>query len=193
MPGALAVHSEAVQLPGKPDGEVGDVDGLLNFTLPFGANLPDFQRHQRTEVFLAGAQRFPHLAHDFASFGGGFHPPAVEGAGGFAHDRFVVFGGGEINHAEDRIVTRVSTLDPTGIASRERGTCKGPGVDVSESEAVEEVAHVDSALAHAVPVCQRRTVSRGPARGRPSGYAKAWSSSLYARLPSPRMSFPSSM
>ena len=53
---ALGVHGEAVEHARLADGEIGDVDHLLHFAQAFGLDLAVFERDQRAEVFLGGAQ-----------------------------------------------------------------------------------------------------------------------------------------
>lgn len=49
MERSFAGHGDAAELAGEPDGQVGDVDGLLDFTLAFGADLADFEGDEFAE------------------------------------------------------------------------------------------------------------------------------------------------
>ncbi len=76
--GRSLAHGEPVELARKADGEVGDVDHLLNFAFAFGQDLAHFERDQRAEIVFEPAQLVADLAHDLAALGGGEHAPAFE-------------------------------------------------------------------------------------------------------------------
>ena len=94
MPGALAVHGEAVKLAREADGEIGDIDHLLHFAQAFGQDLAHLERDQRAQFLLMGAQLVADFAHDIAALGRGHHTPFEEGFGGARHHGFVIGGAG---------------------------------------------------------------------------------------------------
>jgi hypothetical protein len=72
------VNGEPVKLARQTDGEVGDVDHLLDFALAFGANLPALHRDERAERRLLFTKRVADLAHDLAALWRGHDPPDLE-------------------------------------------------------------------------------------------------------------------
>lgn len=76
---SLAVHGEAVELARQTDGEVTDVDHLLDLALTFGANLAHLQSDQGAEVALVLAQGVAQLADEVATDRGGGGPPRLKG------------------------------------------------------------------------------------------------------------------
>ena len=123
MSGPFAVHGQPIELPGEPDGEIGDVDHLLNFAAPLRQNLTGFERNQHAEVVFRGAQFVPNLPHQFAALRSRQVPPPRRGLLGEVHRVVVVFlhpephGGQQlpIRRADDLylIATRVG---PLGVA-----------------------------------------------------------------------------
>ena len=58
-----------MQLPRQADGEIADVDHLLNFAQALGDDLADFERHQRAKRLFRGAQFLAEEAHELAPAG----------------------------------------------------------------------------------------------------------------------------
>src|ERR1017187_6494328 len=98
MPGALAVHGEAVKLAREADGEIGDIDHFLHFTQAFGQDLAHLQGDESAQVPLMGAQLIADLAHDFAALGSRHHAPFDKGFGGARHHGLVIGGWSVVNH-----------------------------------------------------------------------------------------------
>ena len=69
--GALGGDGQAVELARQADGEIADVDHLLNFAEAFGRDLAGFQRHEAAEIVLGGAQFLAEQTHEFAATGAG--------------------------------------------------------------------------------------------------------------------------
>ena len=76
--GPLGGDGEAVQLPGEPHGEIADVDHLLHFAEPLGADLPGLEGHQLAERFLVLAEELPEPAHELSALRGGPRAPFDE-------------------------------------------------------------------------------------------------------------------
>ena len=73
VPRPLAGHGESIELARKPDGEIGDVDHLLDFAFAFGQDLAHFERDQRAEVILEAAQLVADFTDDLAALRSGQH------------------------------------------------------------------------------------------------------------------------
>ena len=67
MVSALARDREPVELPAQADGEIADVDDLLNFTASFLADLPGLVADEGGEVFLVSAELETDSAHELAA------------------------------------------------------------------------------------------------------------------------------
>jgi hypothetical protein len=65
--GALGRDREAVQLAGQTDGEVADVDHLLDFAESLAADLARLDRHERAEVVLVLPQELSEHADQLAA------------------------------------------------------------------------------------------------------------------------------
>ena len=70
MLGALAVHSQAVQLAAEAYSEIADVDHFLDFAQSFGADFAHFEGHQLTQGFFVFTEQIPQIADHFTPFGG---------------------------------------------------------------------------------------------------------------------------
>jgi hypothetical protein len=86
---ALGVHGQPVELAREAHGEVADVDHLLHFAQPFGANLAHLQRDQLAQRLLVRAQEVAQVAHDFAALGCGDRAPAGKAGLCGGHGRVV--------------------------------------------------------------------------------------------------------
>ncbi len=75
---ALGGDGQAVELPRQPDGEVADVDHLLDFAEPLGLDLAGLDGHQPAQRLLAGAQLFAQQSHQFAALGRRDQTPCEE-------------------------------------------------------------------------------------------------------------------
>ena len=64
---AFRGHCQSVELPGQTDGEVADVDHLLDFPETLGMDLPGLEGYQRTECVLVPAQFLAEEANQLAT------------------------------------------------------------------------------------------------------------------------------
>lgn len=78
MSGAFGGDGEAIELAGKTDGEIADVDHFLDFAETLGWDLADLDRHQPAELVLVRAQFFAKQAHQFAALRTRHQPPGLE-------------------------------------------------------------------------------------------------------------------
>ena len=67
MAGALRGDGQPVKLPGKADGEIADVDHLLNFAQRLGGDFPDFQGNKYAEIRFSRAEFFTDTPDEFAT------------------------------------------------------------------------------------------------------------------------------
>ena len=74
----LAGDRQAVQLARQADGEVTDVDHLLDLTETLGADLPGLDRHQLTELRLVLTQQFTEPSDQSATDRGRCRSPIAE-------------------------------------------------------------------------------------------------------------------
>ena len=77
--GALGGDGEAVELAGEADGEVADVDHLLDLAEPLGGDLAGLEGDEAAEIVLGGAQFLAEEAHELAAPRRGDFPPRLEG------------------------------------------------------------------------------------------------------------------
>ena len=75
----LAGHGEAVELAGEADGEVADVDHLLDLAQALPQGLAHLQGHQPGQGLLVPAQLVAEGLHHLAPLGGRHQPPAQPG------------------------------------------------------------------------------------------------------------------
>src|SRR4029079_14685170 len=68
MARAFARDGEAIELPGKADGEVANIDHLPDLAEPLGQDLASFERNKPTEFILRSSQLFTEKPHELASF-----------------------------------------------------------------------------------------------------------------------------
>src|SRR5271166_6625282 len=83
---ALGGDGEPVDLAGETDGEVADVDHLLNLTEPFGDDLACLHRHDGPERLLGGSQFLAEEPHEFAAARSGNIAPGFECSPGAGDD-----------------------------------------------------------------------------------------------------------
>ena len=67
VPGPLGGDRQPEQLARQADGQVADVDHLLDLAEALGADLAGLDRHQRAEVVLVLAQQFAEFADQLAA------------------------------------------------------------------------------------------------------------------------------
>jgi hypothetical protein len=124
---ALAGHGEAVALAGEAHGEVGDVDGFLDFAPAFLEDLADFEAEEATEGIFVGAEFVADCADDEATLGGGDVAPFEEcgvalGDGGVVGGGIIEGDGGD-GGAVDRALASVDARggETLGVEARVRG------------------------------------------------------------------------
>ena len=143
--GAFAGEDLAGELAGEADGEVGDIDGLLDLAEPFGADLAHFEREELAEGFLQGAELIADSADEVPPDGRGDHAPGFErferlGDDGVGAGRVV-----EAGAAEDFTRGGRAADDGTGVGGRVGGRVGDEAGIVGYAEGFEEVAgHVMS-------------------------------------------------
>jgi hypothetical protein len=121
------VHAQPVELARQADGEVADIDHLLDLTQTLGEDLPHFQRHQPAQRVLELAQLFAQLPYDFAALRRGHHAPGAKRFVCRACHRLVVLGGG-LPHGGDRLVQRGVVGHERRTAGLDPGSGAGSGV-----------------------------------------------------------------
>src|SRR5690606_23571880 len=97
----LRRDGQAVELPAQADGEVADVDHLLDLAEPFGADLPHLQGDELAERLLVRSEQLAEGAHELAALGRGTYAPLLEAGLGSSEGGFLVSGarashGGEL-------------------------------------------------------------------------------------------------
>ena len=104
-------HGPSVQLPGETDGEITDVDHLLDLSQRFGVDLSGLHRHQCRKRRFVSAQRIAKRPDDFSASRRRHVAPLLKRAPGRC-DRFASFVSGVVSQgrrhlAVDRGVHRV--------------------------------------------------------------------------------------
>ena len=128
---------ETVELSRQADGEVGDVDHLLDFALTLCLDLPHLECDEGTERLPVLAQQVSDDTDVLAALRGGHHPPRFEGVGGGRDDLLVVGTVGAFHRADT--FTRRRVLDfEFGATGLEPFTGVGTGADVFEIEGGED-------------------------------------------------------
>ena len=144
MAGTLRCDSEAVELSGETDGEIGDVDHLLHFTLALGLDLAHLQGDERAERLLILAQQITDDANELSPLGGRQHTPLLESARRGGYDLLVVVGVGSPHSTDAFAGCGILDLEfgstglkpPTGIgtgADVVEIKCREDGIAVHES------------------------------------------------------------
>jgi hypothetical protein len=65
--GALSRDGAAVELPRQPDGEVANIDHLLDLAESFGHDFARLKRHEPAEVILRSAQFLRENSHELSA------------------------------------------------------------------------------------------------------------------------------
>src|SRR5690606_18763500 len=112
--GALGMHGQAVELARQADGEVADVDHLLDLAVALGLGLAHLQRDQRTQRILVLAQGVGAQAHGLATLRGRGGAPDLEGGLGALDDLLVVLRRGGADAREHLAIGRVHRLQHAG-------------------------------------------------------------------------------
>src|SRR4029079_17423288 len=75
---AFARDGEAIELPGKADCAVANIDHLPHLAEPLGQDLAGFERNKPTEFTLRRSELFTEKPHELASFWRRLAPPCAE-------------------------------------------------------------------------------------------------------------------
>ena len=110
----LAGDGQAVELARQADGEVANVDHLLDLAEPFREDLASLQRDQAREWLFGGAQLFAQQPHQFATPRRGNETPLEEGVVGVGAGRFDVGSTGRGDGADDLAVDRGTAFQRSG-------------------------------------------------------------------------------
>ena len=132
----LGVHGLAVELARQPDGEVADVDHLLDLAEALGQDLAHLQGDEPAQGVLELAQLVAEVADDLATHGRGDHAPLGEVVGRGLHDLFI---GGFIglDHRCDGLTGGGVDADEfAAVCGGDPFTCAGAGVGCLESEII---------------------------------------------------------
>ncbi len=141
VPGALAVHREAVELARETDGEVAHVDHLLHLAEPLGLDLPHLEGDELPERLLVLAKLVADVADHDPAHWRGHHPPGLERGQRGLHDLLVVRFA-RLDDLRDRLAidrrdahefAAGRPVDPTPVA--------GAGVHFLDTESLQEFMH----------------------------------------------------
>src|SRR5262249_18429923 len=99
--GALRRNSAPVQLARQPDGEVADIDHLLDLAKALRDDLAGLERHETAEILLGGSQFFRKSPYQLAAARRGNSPPSAEGACGTIYGGTHLGGTGTSDMSED--------------------------------------------------------------------------------------------
>ncbi len=137
MPRPLRRNREAVELSRQADGEVGDVDHLLDFTLALRLDLPHLEGDEGTERLPVLAQEISDDPDVLPALRGGHHPPRLEGFGGGRDDLLVIGTIGAFHGAYSFARGRVLNFE-IGATGLEPFAGVGAGADVFEIKGGED-------------------------------------------------------
>ncbi len=142
--GPFGVHGEAVQHARLADGEIGDIDHLLDLAHALGLDLAVLQGHEAAERVLVLAQLLAHEPHGLPALRRRHQPPGRGRGHGCGHHILVVFrrraanlrqafAGGRI----ERVYQRPGGLPAPALAAGPRSR-----VDVAKSQRLQGVSRV---------------------------------------------------
>ena len=134
----LRVHRQAVELARQADGEVADVDHLLDLAQPLRVDLPRLERDEAAERLLVRAQLVAEMPDDLAALRRGRHPPGRKRPLGGAHDGLVVLRR-RLEDAPERPARRRVDRDQLRPARLEPRAGARPAADRGHSERRERV------------------------------------------------------
>ena len=75
MFGTFGGDRQTVELTRQPDGEITDVDHLLDLAEPLREDLAGLDRDEHGQVVLVGAELLPEFSHHSAALGAGHRAP----------------------------------------------------------------------------------------------------------------------
>ena len=122
--GALGGHGQAVELARQAEGEIADVDHLLDFAQALLEDLAGLEGDQAPERILVRAQLLAEQAHQLAAPRGGHAAPLEEGALRRAHGRGHL---GRPLHGQPRQRAAVDRRDHAQLALGQRGRFQAQG------------------------------------------------------------------
>jgi hypothetical protein len=124
--GAFGRNRQAIELPRQANGEIADVDHLLDFAKPFGGDLSDLDRHQPSERGLADAEFLTEQPDELAAFRSRDRPPLQERRVGFIDRASCAVRVGLADMGDD--------FARDGRAGRQRAAGMAQGVDTKLAE-----------------------------------------------------------
>ncbi len=138
---ALRMHRQAVQHARLPDGEIGNVDHLLDLAIALGLDLAVLQRYQAAERVLVAAQLLGHQANRLAALGRRHLSPALRRGDRGAENMFVVLGGRGAHPREALSGRRIDGLDQRPGVKLAPAVAAGPaaGIEFAEPEGVQRI------------------------------------------------------
>ncbi len=142
--GPFGMHGEAVQHARLADGEIGDIDHLLDLAHALGFDLAVFQGHQAAERILVLAQLLTHEPHGLAALGRRHQPPGSGRGHGRGHHILVVFRRGAANLRQPLAGGRIDGVDQRPVGLPGPALAAGPRsrVDVAKSQCLQGVSRV---------------------------------------------------
>ena len=78
---SFAVHSQSIQLAGKPNGEIRNINHLLNLALALGKDFAHFKRDKPAQALFIFTKFIANLPDDLSSFGSRYHSPGSKSLG----------------------------------------------------------------------------------------------------------------
>ena len=126
VPRSLRLDGEAVELAREPDGEIGDVDHLLNFSDAFGNDFSRLESNQGTEGFSLLAQGVTDLTHHLSAPRCWPVSPLTEGRPRDLDGNLVIFDRGGGNPTDQLPIVGGAAVDPVaGRLAPLTGECAG--------------------------------------------------------------------
>jgi hypothetical protein len=113
----LAGNGQAIELAGKTDGEIADINHLLHFAAAFGSYLAGLYHHQAAQLVLCGAQLLAQEPDEFAAARRWNQAPSLKRVHRIIDD-FANRGRVSVLHIGDRSAGRRRTHDPGAFLKR---------------------------------------------------------------------------
>src|SRR5262245_17580730 len=142
---ALAGDRQAVELARETDGEIADIDHLLDFPQTLGADLSRLEGDQHPQVVLYLPKRISQLPDDFAALRRRHHPPAKECLLSVFDNHFIVGPGGGSDARQWLTVGRIDRLDLGACGASDPLAEACTGIDLLETETAEQGDRHDEA------------------------------------------------
>src|SRR4029453_13252451 len=112
-----AGNGQAIELAGKTDGKIANINHFLHFAATFGSDLAGLYHHQATQLILGGTQLLPQEPDEFAAARRRNQAPSLE----CVHctiDNFANRGHVSVRHTGNRSAGRRRTYDPGSFLKR---------------------------------------------------------------------------